>query len=71
MEKQQSKLFQEDITFNAKITIQNRLSKEDKIYQVMQIGVVNKLTGEVLNLHEIYIKESLRQIIEFIISQNN
>ncbi len=59
-----------DITFNARITIQERTSKNDNIYQVMVIGVVNEKTGEILNIHEVYIKEHLRQIIEFIISQN-
>ena len=61
----------DDIKFDAKITIQNRLSKQNNPYQVMVIGVVNKKTGEILNIHEAYIKENLRQIIEFIISQNN
>jgi hypothetical protein len=59
-----------DIIFNARITIQERRSKNDNIYQVMAIGVENKKTGEILNIHEVYIKEHLRQIIEFIISQN-
>ena len=65
------KLLQEDLTFDAKITIQNRLSKDNKIYQIMSIGVINKLTGELLEIHQVYIKESLRQIIEFIITLNN
>lgn len=60
-----------DITFNAIITIQNRISKDNNIYQVMAIGIENKKTGEILNIHEVYIKENLRQIIEFIINQNN
>ena len=64
------KLLQEDFTFDAKITIQNRLSKNNQIYQIMNIGVINKSTGEILDIHEVYIKESLRQIIEFIISLN-
>lgn len=59
-----------DITFNAKITIQNRLSKDNNKYQMMVIGIENEKTGEILNIHEVYIKENLRQIIEFIISQN-
>lgn len=59
-----------DITFNARITIQERMSKNDNIYQLMLVGVENKKTGEILNIHEVYIKEHLRQIIEFIISQN-
>lgn len=59
-----------DITFNAKITIQNRISKDNNKYQVMMIGIENEKTGEILNIHEVYIKESLRQIIEFIIRQN-
>lgn len=61
---------QTDITFNARITIQERTSKNGNIYQVMAIGVENKKTGEILNIHEVYIKEHLRQIIEFIINQN-
>lgn len=61
---------QADITFNARITIQERTSKNGNIYQVMAIGVENKRTGEILNIHEVYIKEHLRQIIEFIINQN-
>lgn len=60
----------DDIKFDAKITIQNRLSKQNKLYQVMLIGIVNNKTGEILNIHEVYIKENLRQIIQFIISQN-
>lgn len=61
---------QPDVTFTGKITIQNRLSKDHNIYQVMVIGIENKKTGEILNIHEVYIKENLRQIIEFIINQN-
>lgn len=60
-----------DITFNAIITIKNRISKDKNPYQVMVIGIENKKTGEILEIHEVYIKEHLRQIIEFIISQNN
>ena len=67
----ENKDLQADINFTAQITIKNRLSKDNNIYQVMQIGIENKLTGEILNIHEVYIKENLRQIIEFIISQNN
>lgn len=59
-----------DITFNAKITIQTKRSKNDNLYQVMVIGIENEKTGEILNIHEVYIKEHLRQIIEFIINQN-
>ena len=62
---------QNDIKFDAKITIQNRLSKQNNPYQVMVIGVVNKKTGEILNIHEVYIKENIRQIIQFIIDTND
>ena len=61
----------EELSFNAVITIQTKLSKDNNPYQVMIIGVENKKTGEILNIHEVYIKESLRQIIEFVVSQNN
>lgn len=61
----------EELTFNAFITVQTKLSKDNNPYQVMTIGVENKKTGEILNIHEVYIKESLRQIIEFVVSQNN
>jgi hypothetical protein len=61
---------QEDIKFDAKITVQNRLSKNNNPYQVMVIGVENKKTGEILNIHEVYIKENLRQVIKFILDMN-
>ena len=61
----------DDIIFDAIIKIENRISKNNSPYQVMAIGIENKKTGEILNIHEVYIKEHLRQIIEFIISQNN
>jgi hypothetical protein len=61
---------QEDIKFDAKITVKERISKNGNTYQVMVIGVENKKTGEILNIHEVYIKEHLRQIIEFIMSEN-
>jgi hypothetical protein len=64
------KAFPDDIKFDAKITVQNRLSKNNNPYQVMVIGIENEKTGEILNIHEVYIKEHLRQIIEFIINQN-
>lgn len=60
-----------DITFNARITIQERISKNYNIYQVMVIGVENNKTGEILNIHEVYIKENLREIIQFIIDTND
>lgn len=59
-----------NIQFDAVVTIENRISKTNNNYQVMVIGIENKKTGEILNIHEVYIKEHLRQIIEFIISQN-
>lgn len=62
---------QTDITFNAKITIQERVSKNNNPYQVMMIGIVNNKTGEIINIHEVYVKEHLRQIIEYIINQDN
>lgn len=58
------------IVFDAKVTVENKISKQGKIYQIMKIGVVNKSTGEILDIHEVYVKESLMQVIEFIISQN-
>ena len=64
--------FTKDLVFNAQITIQTKISKKDNNpYQVMVIGIENKKTGEMLNIHEVYIKENLRQIIEFIINQND
>lgn len=59
-----------NIQFDAVVTIENRISKANNQYQVMVIGIENPLTGELLKVHEVYIKEHLRQIIEFIISQN-
>lgn len=58
------------IVFDAKITVENKISKKGNLYQIMKIGVLDKFTGEILDIHEVYIKENLRQIIEFLISQN-
>lgn len=60
-----------DLTFTAQITIKTRISKTNNPYQVLVIGLENKKTGEILDVHEVYIKEHLRQIIEFIISTHN
>ena len=60
-----------DLTFRAQITIRTKTSKTGNDYQVMVIGIENKKTGEILDIHEVYIKEHLRQIIEFIISTHD
>lgn len=59
-----------DLVFDAIITIQPRTSKTGNNYEVMCIGVKNNKTGEILNIHEVYIKDNLRQVIEFIINMN-
>ena len=59
-----------ELVFDAIITIQPRTSKTGNLYDVMVVGVENKHTGEILNIHEVYIKENLRQVIEFIINLN-
>jgi len=61
----------DDIIFNAIITIKTRISKDNNLYQVMVIGIENKKTGGILDIHEVYIKEHLRQIIQFIIDSND
>lgn len=58
------------ITFDAVVSIEDRLNKNGNPYQVMVIGIKNKLTGEILNIHEVYIKENLRQVIKFIVDIN-
>lgn len=60
----------ENIVFDAIVTIEERVSKQDNIYQVMVIGIKNQATGQILNIHEVYIKENLRQLIQFIIDSN-
>lgn len=65
-----SKDLRTELVFDAIITIQPRTSKTGNIYDVMVIGVKNNKTSEILNIHEVYIKENLRQIIEFIINMN-
>lgn len=60
-----------ELTFMAQITIKTRISKDGNPYQVMAIGIENKKTGEILDIHEVYIKEHLRQIIQFIIDSND
>lgn len=60
----------ENLVFDAVITIQERVSKQDNIYQVMIISIKNKQTGELLDIHEVYIKDNLRQVIKFITDIN-
>lgn len=60
----------ENLVFDAVITIQERVSKQDNIYQVMIISIKNKKTGELLDIHEVYIKDNLRQVIQFITDIN-
>lgn len=60
-----------NIQFDAIVTIENRISKTNNNYQVMVIGIENPLTGEILKVHEVYIKENLRQVIEFILTLMN
>lgn len=60
----------ENLTFDAVITIQERKSKQDNTYQVMIISIPNKRTGELLDIHEVYIKDNLRQVIQFITDIN-
>lgn len=58
------------IIFDAVVKIEDRVSKYGNTYQVMTIGIKNKKTGEVLDIHEVYIKENLRQVIKFILDMN-
>jgi hypothetical protein len=60
-----------NIQFDAVVSIEDRISKTNNIYQVMVIGIENPLTGEILKVHEVYIKENLRQVIEFILTLIN
>lgn len=60
----------ENLVFDAVITIQERVSKQDNTYQVMIISIPNKQTGELLDIHEVYIKDNLRQVIQFITDIN-
>lgn len=61
---------EDKLTFDAIVTIEDRTNKTGNPYQVMVIGIKNKVTGEILNIHEVYIKENLRQVIKFIIDIN-
>lgn len=61
---------EDKIVFDAIVSIEDRINKNNQPYQVMVIGIKNKSTGEVLNIHEVYIKENLRQVIKFIVDIN-
>ena len=61
---------EEKIIFDAIVSIEDRVNKNNQPYQVMVIGIKNKVTGEILNIHEVYIKENLRQVIKFIVDVN-
>lgn len=55
------------IEFPANIRIETRNSKDGNNYQIMMIMLENKKTGELITIHEVYIKENLRQIISFML----
>lgn len=57
----------EVVEFPAYIKIEPRISKDGNTYQIMCIMLENAKTGEFITIHEVYIKENLRQIISFML----
>lgn len=50
---------------DAKLEVQERTNKQGDPYKVLVIHAVTK-HGELVQIHEIYIKENLSQIINYI-----
>lgn len=55
-----------NFTFQAKLTVSERLSKLGKPYKILEINYYNNNTGELLKIHEIYIKSNLAQVLAFV-----
>lgn len=50
---------------DAKLQVQEKVNKQGDPYKVLVIYAISH-EGELINIHEIYIKEALSQIIEYI-----
>lgn len=50
---------------DAKLEVQERINKQGEPYKVLVIHAVTK-DGELVQIHEIYIKENLSQIINYL-----
>lgn len=50
---------------DAKLNIVERVNKKGESYNVLELHVFSKLTGELLHIHDIYMRESLKNIIEY------
>ena len=53
------------IMIDAKLNIVERVNKKGESYNVLELHVFSKLTGELLHVHDIYMRESLKNIIEY------
>lgn len=56
------------IMINAKLEVQERTNKQGEPYKVLVIHAITR-EGELLQIHEIYIKENLSQIINYIFKE--
>jgi hypothetical protein len=51
--------------YNAKLEIKERLNKKDEPYKVLIIHLVTP-TGELIHLHEVYMKDALSDIMSYL-----
>ena len=50
---------------DAKLNIVERINKKGESYNVLELHVFSKLTGELLHINDIYMRDSLKNIIEY------
>lgn len=54
--------------YNAKIKIEQRTSKNGEPYQILNMYLPDEV-GELVPIHEIYLKQSLADILEYFIKK--
>lgn len=67
-EEKEEKLISDYI--DIKIRVEQRTNKNGDPYKILILYMPIEKTGELINFHEIYIKENLSQIIKYFMKEN-
>lgn len=68
-EEKEEKLISDYI--DIKMKVEQRVNKNGDPYKMLILYMPIEKTGELINFHEIYIKENLSQIINYFMKENN
>jgi len=52
--------------YDVKMSVEERTNKKGDLYKILNLYFEDYETGELIPFHEIYLKDNLAQIIEFI-----